>query len=403
MNKSVATLNNPCAGCGACVAVCPTDAINMSLNGYGFFSASVDGTKCIDCGKCQKVCIRNIYDAKKDIRTGTLVAMQSSSSETVMNCTSGGIAFELAINGYRSGKVVAGTIYDYTENIARMVIAESEDDILSMRGSKYVQSNPGNCVQELILRAKREANAEFIIFGTPCQIYGIDQIALLNGIRERFVLVDLFCHGVPSYLVWNEMLRKYQHKAPVGQWQDIRFRDSREGWHNFVLSMQSGEVKIKESSERSYFYHAFFDNILLSKSCFDCKPRCVGSGADIRLGDFWGKRYQDREDGVSAVVCLTDKGRALIKSLEQKGLITMLCEAPIGECLKAQSVEPYPYVHLQGRAIEELRMSHDLKKTIKRYRMSFPIQKRIKLLLKEATGLMPVSFRRKLKQLYRKV
>ena len=59
MSKSVATLNNPCAGCGACVAVCPTDAINMSLNGYGFFSASVDGTKCIDCGKWFEINIKD--------------------------------------------------------------------------------------------------------------------------------------------------------------------------------------------------------------------------------------------------------------------------------------------------------------------------------------------------------
>ncbi len=40
-----------CTGCGACMEVCPAEAITM-LDG----KAQVDGEKCLDCGVCEGEC-----------------------------------------------------------------------------------------------------------------------------------------------------------------------------------------------------------------------------------------------------------------------------------------------------------------------------------------------------------
>ena len=48
--------DNLCSGCGACVAICPKDAIAMTLTSIGWLKASVWEDLCIDCGICQKVC-----------------------------------------------------------------------------------------------------------------------------------------------------------------------------------------------------------------------------------------------------------------------------------------------------------------------------------------------------------
>lgn len=40
-----------CLRCGGCVAVCPTEALNLTENGL-----VVDEEECIDCGNCEKVC-----------------------------------------------------------------------------------------------------------------------------------------------------------------------------------------------------------------------------------------------------------------------------------------------------------------------------------------------------------
>ena len=43
---------NYCVACGACVKVCPMNAISIN---NGIF-AVVNADKCVGCGKCAKVC-----------------------------------------------------------------------------------------------------------------------------------------------------------------------------------------------------------------------------------------------------------------------------------------------------------------------------------------------------------
>jgi Fe-S-cluster-containing hydrogenase component 2 len=40
-----------CTGCGACVEVCPVEAISLDDG-----KAHVDGEKCVDCGVCVGEC-----------------------------------------------------------------------------------------------------------------------------------------------------------------------------------------------------------------------------------------------------------------------------------------------------------------------------------------------------------
>ena len=41
-----------CIGCGACVSVCPVEAISFDEDG----KAVIDRSKCIRCGTCEAVC-----------------------------------------------------------------------------------------------------------------------------------------------------------------------------------------------------------------------------------------------------------------------------------------------------------------------------------------------------------
>lgn len=43
--------NEKCLGCGACVAMCPVEAIEL-VDGV----AKIDQEKCISCGACQGSC-----------------------------------------------------------------------------------------------------------------------------------------------------------------------------------------------------------------------------------------------------------------------------------------------------------------------------------------------------------
>jgi ferredoxin len=41
-----------CAGCGACIKVCPYGAIKIGKDG----KATIDEEKCQKCGKCKEAC-----------------------------------------------------------------------------------------------------------------------------------------------------------------------------------------------------------------------------------------------------------------------------------------------------------------------------------------------------------
>ena len=50
-----------CSGCGACLNICPTNAITMKEDYEGFLYPEISD-KCIDCGKCKSVCPQSIME-----------------------------------------------------------------------------------------------------------------------------------------------------------------------------------------------------------------------------------------------------------------------------------------------------------------------------------------------------
>lgn len=50
--------NNECAGCMACVDICPQKAITIEDKLYAY-NAQIDISKCVHCNLCHKVCPNN--------------------------------------------------------------------------------------------------------------------------------------------------------------------------------------------------------------------------------------------------------------------------------------------------------------------------------------------------------
>ena len=58
MNINDISAKRNCTSCQMCAAVCPKNAINISLDADGFYRPIINDELCVDCGLCTKVCYK---------------------------------------------------------------------------------------------------------------------------------------------------------------------------------------------------------------------------------------------------------------------------------------------------------------------------------------------------------
>ena len=228
-----------CCGCTACASICGHNAITMTPDPLGFLYPKVDVDKCVECGMCEKVCQFNEnYDRSLNLDQPSAYAARHKDIDEVMKSRSG--AAFVAISDYilEQGGVVYGAGYKDHFRVAhkRATTKEERDEF---RGSKYVQSDLTG-----VFRSVKEdlKNGLTVLFsGTPCQTAGLNSF-VGKRLREKLVLIDIVCHGVPGPYVWREYLA-YLEKKHGAKICRVDFRDKRKfGWkaHNETVKFVGG-------------------------------------------------------------------------------------------------------------------------------------------------------------------
>ncbi len=387
---------SPCSGCGACIGICSQHAIQLQMNQAGFLVAALNEKQCSNCGLCMQVCPRVVEYEGIDLYKIQPLALQSSDPEVVKNSSSGGIAHELARAAISNGDKAAGAVYDLDSDTVKHQIIDSVDRLKLLDGSKYLQSNTEEFFQDICEQAK---SSHITCLGTPCQIAGLANLAKLRKVRDNLLLVEIFCHGVPSYKIWEEQMRRIRKKIGEGKFTAVSFRDKSQGWHTYRLTAANNTKSWSGNREKALFWHAFFEDVLLNDSCYTCKARLSKSAADIRIGDYWGKKYQSRTDGVSLVFPLTEAGKAQIDILEQEGFVHFLETQPSDEVLVYQTMRTYPANPLHESAIQQLNNGERIETVIRNYRKKQLKKAKLRRLLLRASGLLPAQTRQALKKL----
>ncbi len=328
-----------CCGCEACVQRCPVGCISLVEDNEGFRYPQVDVQRCVDCGACESVCPElNLPSASAPLK---VVGAKSHSEELRSASSSGGIFSLLAADVIASQGVVFGAVFDSEWGVVHRA-AQTLEELEPMRGSKYSQSQIGDCfarAEELLQQGR-----EVLFSGTPCQIAGLR--LFLGREYDKLLLVDVTCHGAPSPKLWRKYLGSVAGGARVN---NVNFRDKSNGWRNYSLTIEGEGFALRESHIDNSYMQAFIKGLSLRPSCFACPAKCGRSGSDITLADFWSgdkavPKFMDNR-GVSLLLVGTEKGVQRLSKLDFESAETTYSAAVSqsgSHCLSAR--EP------QGRA-----------------------------------------------------
>lgn len=236
--------------------------------------------------------------------------------EELKKSSSGGVFYGIAKEIIQRGGVVFGAVMDKSLSVKHKV-ACSEEELNSLRGSKYIQSRIGNAYIDV--KVYLEKDIPVLFTGTPCQIAGLRSFLGENAQNENLFCVEVICHGVPSYKLFVEYINEIGGKERIEEYQ---FRDGRFGWENMHISYKYGdEDKVVKAIEDKYFY-GFDKKYFLRRSCYECKFKGMNSRADITIGDYWGIRKEHPDfgniNGVSAVVIRNKKGGELFSRCREQ-------------------------------------------------------------------------------------
>ncbi len=298
-----------CAGCAACVIVCPIGCLEYSEEKPKLVN------KCTACGICAKVCPR--YDFSRPaiekfvfgrerkpeedfgIHRRTVIA-EASDKSILEVCQDGGVVTALLMfaleNGLVDGAIVSGVDKDRPfYPVPRL--ASTPQEALECAGTRYSYSPNLLAFQEGIKQKKKS----LAFVGTPCQIHAlrkIEMVPLKKYSKPLRLTIGLMC--TESFTYEGLMEKHFQRELGINL-HDISKINIK---GKVLVTSKSGETKAVPLADAKKYTR---------KGCLPCTD-FSSELADISTGGLG-------LNGWTFTIIRTDKGEELFESAERKGLI----------------------------------------------------------------------------------
>ena len=301
------------------MVACPIQCIEMKSDERGFLYPVADALRCIQCGKCEKICpILHERRGRAHMENQHAVAAVSKDQKVWQDSSSGG-AFTEICKAFSDGKetVVFGAEmqFPYVKHVR-----VSLDSIGRVRRSKYVQSEIGTSFLEV--KKTLEEGKKVVFSGTPCQVAGLR--SYLNCEENNLLCVDFICHGVGSPAVFQQCMR-YEGEQERASVVEYTFRNKKSLCGNYQrhlshIQFSNGTSRYREMDG---YQRLFLNQLCLRDCCGEtCRFRRTERSSDITIADFNNKErlYPDLNDNraYSTVIFNTAKGAKLEEKLADR-------------------------------------------------------------------------------------
>ena len=320
-----------CTGCGTCIALCPNEAIKLTINEKkGIYVPKLNEEKCNQCGICYKVCPGHEVDFKnlnleifgkepEDILIGNYLNCyigHSTDYDIRYNSASGGLVTQLLIFALEEG-IIDGALVTRMKKDNPLepepFIARTKDEIIEASKSKYCPV-PANMALKEVLESKE--GEKFAVVGLPCHIHGIRKVEVINKkLKGKIILhLGIFCHHGVNFIGTKFLLRKLGIRK-----DDIAKFDYRgQGWPGKML------VELKDGNRKSTPHYWTYPALY-----FFTPDRCMLSSdalaelADISFGDAWLPELSADKIGSSVIISRTKIGEQLLQRMREKNKVKL--------------------------------------------------------------------------------
>ena len=347
MSNSISSIveSGLCTGCGTCIALCPKDALELTIDKKrGTYVPRIDPKACTACGRCIKVCPGGAIDhddLNKEIfgeTPGTTIGNfcecyvgYSTEFKIRYNASSGGLVSQILIfaleDGLIDGAVVTRMQKD-SPTEPEVFIARRREEILEAAGSKYCPV-PLNIILKEIIRLNPTEKLAYV--GLPCHVHGLRKAQQTNAVLKESIVfcIALMCSHTDNFNSLDFICRSlHTSKEEVTR---IEFRGR--GWPgSFLICKNDGTTNTISYAEYilSHKMHVFSP----TRCLLCCDP--IGELADIVCGDAW---LIGKNDDVGSSLCIARSVGAhdlLMKARDNNRVVL----DPVGESgvIKSQKV-----------------------------------------------------------------
>lgn len=312
----ICKVKRDCMGCGACVCICPTDALKMVMGQYGYYQPQIDTDKCIDCGKCKSVCpALEKPDTGNALKPELYECILKDKNE-LKKCSSGGAFPFLANKILENGGVVYGAAWgdDFRAEYKRI---NSREQLQELQKSKYIQCYTGTIYRSV--REDLDQGLTVLFSGVPCHVAGLYKF--LGKKHENLITVDLLCANGPSVEFFHQYIKEECPENLIS----YEFRPKEAGWRcDCVAFTTNDEKKLRQGVKEDLYQRAFHSHIICSKHCEKCNYSKFARVSDFTIGDFWGIEERDitinAKEGVSALLVNNERSARILTDMQDESV-----------------------------------------------------------------------------------